>query len=64
MRRGWNGGELEVKDLEHMWASLKKEENIQWTLEDTVVLSECVTGVVNAFRSVLTLPAATATPST
>lgn len=40
MRRGWNGGELEVKDLEHMWASLKKEENIQWTLEDTVVLSE------------------------
>lgn len=40
MRQGWKGGELEVKDLEVLWAGLMKEENIQWGVENTVVVTE------------------------
>ncbi|BGP14756.1 hypothetical protein JCM10213_004305 [Rhodosporidiobolus nylandii] len=38
--RGWNGGELELKDLEEMWDELEKEEGVRWTAEDTIVLSD------------------------
>ncbi|GAA6027890.1 hypothetical protein JCM8097_001767 [Rhodosporidiobolus ruineniae] len=37
--RGWNGGELEIKDLEYMWDQLEQEEGVRWGVEDTVVLS-------------------------
>ncbi|ORY48421.1 hypothetical protein BCR35DRAFT_327301 [Leucosporidium creatinivorum] len=40
MRRGWSGGELEVKDLEFLWDKLEEEEGIRWTLQDTVVLTD------------------------
>ncbi|GAA5828322.1 hypothetical protein JCM11251_006197 [Rhodosporidiobolus azoricus] len=40
MRSGWDGGELEIKDLDWMWAQLAKEEGVLWTQEDTVILSD------------------------
>jgi len=40
MRRGWQGGELEVKDLEFLWDKLEEEEGIRWNLQDTVVLTD------------------------
>ncbi|GAA5914841.1 hypothetical protein JCM6882_007816 [Rhodosporidiobolus microsporus] len=40
MRSGWDGGNLEIKDLDWMWAQLAKEEGVLWTQEDTVVLSD------------------------
>lgn len=42
MRRGWNGGELEVKDLQSMWDTLYEEEGVRWSSADTVVFTEWV----------------------
>ncbi|GAA5903151.1 hypothetical protein JCM5296_003354 [Sporobolomyces johnsonii] len=38
--RGWNGGELEIKDLQVMWDALEDEEGIRWGPQDTVVLTD------------------------
>ncbi|GAA5878428.1 hypothetical protein JCM8547_003598 [Rhodosporidiobolus lusitaniae] len=40
MHAGWNGGELEIKDLEFMWQKLEDEEGVRWGPEDTAVLSD------------------------
>ncbi|GAA5969771.1 hypothetical protein JCM11641_008037 [Rhodosporidiobolus odoratus] len=38
--RGWNGGELELKDLEEMWDKLEDEEGVRWGPEDTLVMTD------------------------
>ncbi|BGP38779.1 hypothetical protein JCM10449v2_002716 [Rhodotorula kratochvilovae] len=40
MREGWEGGELELKDLDVIWSELYEEEGVQWGVEDTVVLTD------------------------
>ncbi|GAA5867202.1 hypothetical protein JCM3774_002372 [Rhodotorula dairenensis] len=40
MREGWDGGEIECKDLEVLWDELSKEENIRWGPENTVVITD------------------------
>ncbi|GAA5975689.1 hypothetical protein JCM10908_005244 [Rhodotorula pacifica] len=40
MREGWDGGEIECKDLGVLWDELYKEENIRWGPENTVVITD------------------------
>lgn len=40
MREGWDGGEIDCKDLDVLWDELYKEENIRWGPENTVVITE------------------------
>ncbi|GJN87563.1 hypothetical protein Rhopal_000517-T1 [Rhodotorula paludigena] len=39
MRDGWDGGPIEVKDLDVLWDELEHEEGVRWGPEDTVVLT-------------------------